>query len=339
MKFSIGDKVLLKHTGDEGIVTGYLSKQMVEVEVAGVTFPVYETELEHPYLKWFTQQNQKQKKSAAMPEIPVEKIKERKQRLAKGVYLSFFPQFAAHSMEDLVESLKIYLVNEMPVPVSFTYKVKLQQGTHFSLDGTLHPFTNIYLHQIDFELMNDSPKFAWTLAEKGNDKMKIEEGLTKIRPDKLFSQINNLLLNNQPSFEYRLIDDFLPAPPKKASPPIKLMPQQTVIHNLSAVNSVNVTRGFEQGQVLDLHIEKLMPHIKGLGNAAIMEIQLSALQRALQYAVVQHQEILIVIHGVGTGVLKDAVHKMLATTPDVLRYSNEWLGKYGYGATEVVFKR
>jgi hypothetical protein len=340
MKFSIGDRVLLKHTGDEGTVVSYITEQLMEVEVGGTTFPVYADELEHPYLKWFTQQATKQKKpGAALPEIPVEKLKTRVQRLATGVYLSFFPQFAKQSAEDVVESLKVYLLNEMPVSVGFSYKVKLQQGVHFSLDGILHPFSNIYLHQIAFELMNDSPKFIWTLADAANDKLRKEEGVTKIRPDKLFAHINKLLLDNEPSFEYKLLDEFMPAPPKQKPQPVRVQARVRVMQDLAQVKSMPMMPDFDPHYVIDLHIEKLMPEIKGLSNSMIMDIQLGALTRSIHSAVINHQEMLIIIHGVGTGALKDAVHQLLASTPEVLRYSNEWLGKYGYGATEVVFKR
>ena len=61
MKFSIGDKIVLKRTDEEGIVVGFIGKDMLEVEVNGTHFPVYMDEVDHPYLKWFTEKS-KQKK-------------------------------------------------------------------------------------------------------------------------------------------------------------------------------------------------------------------------------------------------------------------------------------
>lgn len=57
MKFSIGDDIVLKRTGEEGRVVAIISKTMVEVEVNGTAFPVYTEDVEHPYLKWFTQKS------------------------------------------------------------------------------------------------------------------------------------------------------------------------------------------------------------------------------------------------------------------------------------------
>jgi dsDNA-specific endonuclease/ATPase MutS2 len=69
-----------------------------------------------------------------------------------------------------------------------------------------------------------------------------------------------------------------------------------------------------------------------------MDIQLKTLERYLYIAIIHKQERMIIIHGLGTGTLKDAVHGVLKNTPEVKRYSNEWLGNYGFGATEVEFQ-
>src|SRR6476659_4237060 len=119
MKFSVGDKVVLKRTGEEGVVTACVNQQMVEVEVNGTVFPVYTEEVDHPYLKWFTEKNAKKKKQSLPEQLPVEKISERKQRMAKGVYLSFLPVFKMDIFDEVVEQLKVYLLNELPQPIKF----------------------------------------------------------------------------------------------------------------------------------------------------------------------------------------------------------------------------
>jgi hypothetical protein len=89
---------------------------------------------------------------------------------------------------------------------------------------------------------------------------------------------------------------------------------------------------------VDLHIEQLIPDHKKLSNSEIMDIQLTALERYLHLAIMHRQERMVIIHGLGTGALKDAVHRLLKQMPDVKSYRNEWLGNYGFGATEVIFK-
>ena len=88
---------------------------------------------------------------------------------------------------------------------------------------------------------------------------------------------------------------------------------------------------------MDLHIEQLEPRYKELSIAEMLQVQLSYLQRQLQLALIHGRDRMIIIHGVGSGVLRDAVHQVLRDTPGVRSFRNEYMSKYGYGATEVLF--
>jgi len=331
MKFSIGDKIVLNRTGEEGHVTAYINKQMLEVEVGGTVFPVYIEDIDHPYLKWFTDKTVKKKKTSLPEQLPVEKIADRKQRLAKGVYLSFVPVFKTQEMEEVVDLLKVYLLNELPIPVKFSYDVLFSQKSEFRHEGTLHAFGNIYLHSISYPDMNDQPRFNWQLTDTTNENMEVAEGVLRIRPAKLFEHISNILKNGEPTFSYALINDFSvkkkPQPKEKYEPVIKPAALQVTASTIEAAK-------YE----IDLHIEQLVDNLKGLTNADIIKIQLDTLQRYIHLAVVHHQERMIVIHGLGKGKLRDEVHAVLKQTPEVSRFKNEWSGKYGFGATEIFFR-
>jgi len=331
MKFTVGDKILLKRTGEEGHVIAILSKQMLEVEVNGTAFPVYNEDVDHPYLNWFTGKSAPKKKAAAVPEIPVERIKERPQRLAKGIYLSYMPEFKVQDMEEIADHLKIYLLNELPVDIRFSYDVRLSGQSEFRHEGVLHAFGNVYLHNVPYADMNDQPRFHWKVAQHGNDKMQVEEGILRIKPAKLFEHVNNALLNNVPSFSYLLIDDFKHKPDKPPGHDLPPVP--------AAVPETVTGKNIEPAKYeLDLHIEQLVSNHKGLSNAEIVKKQLDTLEHYLHLAIVHRQERMIVIHGLGKGRLRDEVHALLKRTREVSRYKNEWSGKYGFGATEVFFK-
>lgn len=329
MKFSIGDIVTLKRTGEEGHVIAFIGEAMVEVEVNGTIFPVYAEDIEHPYLRWFTDKNKKKKKS--LPEqLPVEKSAP--QRLAKGVYLSFMPVFKQAGMEEIADHVKIYLLNEMPVPVKFGYDVRMMQKSEFRHDGTLHPFANVYLHSISYADMNDQPRFHWKLADTTNPNLETAEGVLRIRPAKLFEQINDILVNGKPTFSYTLIEDF--APKKKEQPKEHFNP----VRKPSETPTITARTIEPARYEIDLHIEQLVPNTKGLSNAEIVKIQLDALRHYLQLAIVHRQERMIVIHGLGKGRLREEVHAILKQVPEISRYKNEWSGRYGFGATEVHFR-
>lgn len=339
MKFSIGDKIILKRTGEEGYITAYLSDKMLEITVDDITFPVYEDEVDHPYLKWFTEKNKAQQKKKSEPEqLPVEKPNTRPERLAKGFYLSFLPVYKLDLMEEVVDHLKIYLLNETPVSVHYGYDVKIGEGSVFRHEGQLHAFGHLYLHNIPFESMNDQPRFNWELmALEDPGKFSALQGQLRMKPVKLFEQISKLQMNNEPSFSYLLAEDFLPAAKEKKEP---AAPEKKFIP--APLPKDKIIRSFHQLELpryeVDLHVEELMIDTKGLTNTEILQIQLDELHKALALAIAHRQDQMIVVHGLGKGILRDAVHKILKAMPEVARYSNEWHGRYGFGATEIFFK-
>lgn len=332
MKFSIGDKILLKRTGEEGHVIAVIDKKMVEVEVNGTAFPVHVDDVDHPYLKWFTQKKTIQK-IKSFTELPPERVIERKPRLAKGAYLSYVPVFKTEQMEEVVDFIKVYLLNEMPVDIKFGYDVQLNQRSLFSHEGTLHAFGNVYLHNVAYGDMNDQPRFNWKMRDLGNDKMALAEGTVRIKPAKLFEHVNNVMLNSEPSFSYKLIDEFSA---KKVTPPEQAftapLPQpDMIIGGKAAAMEAPKTE-------LDLHIEQLVRNPKALSTDEIIKKQLDTLDKYLHLAIAHRQERMVVIHGLGEGKLREKVHAVLKRTPGVKRYKNEYSGKYGFGATEIWFR-
>lgn len=334
MKFSIGDKIILKRTGEEGSVVGYINKEMLEVEVGGTNFPVYLEDIDHPYFKWFTEKNRNTKKASVPEQLPIEKKTEKTIRLARGIYLSFMPVFLKNDFEDVVDYLKVYLINETPVTIRYSYESSFFQQTDFKLEGTLHAFGNLYLHDISYEAMNDQPKFHWYLADANQSNLKTEEGVLRIKPSKLFERINELLLKNEATFSYLLIEDFIEKPKEIKPSKAAIVKNQVQSNSKNYISSLADIPRFE----VDLHIEKIIPDFKGLSNTDIMNAQLHELRMVLDSVISKHQDRLIIIHGVGSGVLRDAVHQVLRETPEVDKFENQWMGRYGFGATEVFFK-
>jgi hypothetical protein len=330
LKFSIGDKVIFKHTDGEGVVTGYINTDMVEVDMNGITFPVHIDEIDHPYLKWFTEKKKQPAKKVIPEQLPVEKEKLRKPRLPKGIYLSYMPEYKVEEMEDVVDYLKIYLLNETGKQVQYRYEVVMKNQTTFTHEGKLHAFGHLYLHNIPYDSMNDLPRFNWWLDDLDDADMAPASGQLRIKPQKLFQHIDELLSKNEPSFNYMLVEDFKPYIQEQPVVPKKIKPQPATTQK--AIPQP------EPADVIDLHIENMVQNTRGMSNADILLTQLSALETQLRITINSRQQRLIIIHGLGKGKLRDEVHRILAETADVKSYANEWMPKYGFGATEVWFQ-
>jgi len=86
---------------------------------------------------------------------------------------------------------------------------------------------------------------------------------------------------------------------------------------------------------VDLHIEELVDNLRGLSNFQIVNIQITAFHAAIHNAIDKRAYSLVVIHGVGNGVLKNEICKILKSEYG-FRYHDASLARYGKGATEVI---
>lgn len=66
--------------------------------------------------------------------------------------------------------------------------------------------------------------------------------------------------------------------------------------------------------------------------------QLNYLEKELDRALVLGLNEITVIHGIGTGALKAAVHKVAKEHPLVSSYEHGYHPLYGFGSTKIIFK-
>jgi hypothetical protein len=331
MKFSVGDKMLIKKTGEEGVIVGLIDQQMVEVLVNGTSFPIYIDEIDHPYLRWFTQKNKSdQQKKVLREQIPVETLQTPQAKIATGMHLTFMPVFHTLDMEERVERCKIFFVNHTHHTIELKYDVRTTGGLLFSYQGVLQAFSDIYLHFIDWDTMQDIPRFEWRIKEVHSDQYALHQDVLKIRSAKLFAHINQLMQQNLPTFQYTLLQEFaLKGQVKESFTFPSIVPKTP-----TKVRSIQDIPKYE----IDLHIEQLIDQVKGLSNADILHIQLMELERYLTIAVNNKQDKLVVIHGLGKGVLRTEVQRILKEHPFVERQESGWHAGYGFGATIAYFK-
>lgn len=89
---------------------------------------------------------------------------------------------------------------------------------------------------------------------------------------------------------------------------------------------------------IDLHIEKLVPHFRGMSNFDILNIQMDTVKHKLEFAIKNRLPKLVFIHGVGEGVLKSEIEFFLGRYDQVI-FQEANFQKYGFGATEVYIKQ
>ncbi len=84
---------------------------------------------------------------------------------------------------------------------------------------------------------------------------------------------------------------------------------------------------------VDLHIDQIIKSNRFMSNQQMLQRQLTTAQNKLNFAIRNNIQKVIFIHGVGKGVLKEALLKMLKEYPTTITDAS--FKKYGYGALEV----
>lgn len=351
MKFQVGDDIVVAHSNEEGKVVDIISDDMVMVEVRGVQFPAYLDQLDFPYFKRFTAKKlvpEKKEKTivdnVAKETKPINNLKE-----ADGVWLSLIPKFVLDDFNDeVVDSFKLYLVNHSPYDLHFLYKQMLNDGRDFELTNDVKAQKDFYLHDMDFEDLNEKPSFVVTFSLPKAIKNLADsfDVVLKLKSKQVFKQVELLKEKNEPTIAYQL---FATYPDKsQVATEDELSTSATGNLDLSKLASKGFNIKYSADKirehlpkartVVDLHIEKLVDSWKNMSNLEILSIQLKEFEKWYELAINNRQSNLIIIHGVGKGKLKEEIHQLLKYKSEVKSFVNQYDPRFGYGATEIIFK-
>ena len=336
MKFQIGDRVLVLHSNEEGEIIDIINNKMVMVDVRGVKFPAYIDQLDFPYFKQFSEKTLFPAKKDKQYIDDIKKEKKKEQQVSDGVWIVFLPVTDVDEFGDeVVEDLKIHLINRTETSYKFTYKLNYFGEADFELKNEILPFQDFYLHDVPFEDLNDSPTFEFEFSLLHAQKSKADhyEASLRLKAKQLFAKIEQIRLKGEASFSHRLFESY---PDKFVEEKVELGHFALKGHKLYDASKAHQYLAPPQS-VVDLHIEKIIDDWKSLNNYEIVSMQLKTFEKYYDLAVAHMQPSLIVIHGVGTGRLREEIHEQLKHRKEVKTFVNQYHPAFGYGATEIFF--
>ncbi|MDB5230281.1 MAG: mismatch repair protein [Chitinophagaceae bacterium] len=340
MKYQVGDKILVLHSNEEGEVIDIINDKMVMIEVRGVKFPAYMDQIDFPYYKRFTEKKlfpEKKVPKQYIDQVPKEKRVQVNAKETDGVWLTLIPKFSMDEFGDeVVELFKLHLINRTLAAYSFEYKQGFFSEENFSLKNEINSFQDFYLHDIQFAELNDHPSFSFIFSLLKPEKNKADhyEYDFKLKPKQVFQQVEEMKQKNAPTINYLLFEKY-PDQIKSESLDLgRLTAKGYKIYDASKIkNNLPPARS-----VIDLHMEKLSDNWKSMSNLEILSMQLSEFEKWYELAIAHYQPSLIVIHGVGSGRLRDEIHELLKTRKEVKTFINQYDPRFGYGATEIFFQ-
>jgi len=235
--------------------------------------------------------------------------------------------------KEVVEELKIHLVNRTDTGYKFNYHVNYFGKPEFELKNEVHPFQDFYLHDIPFENLNDSPTFDFEFSLLQPQKTKTEhyEASLRLKPKQLFARIEEIRLKGEATFSHRLFEKY---PDREVEDKVESNFRRSIAFDASKAKQHLAP----PLSVVDLHIEKITDDWNGLSNHEIVTLQLKTFEKYYDLAIAHMQPSLIVVHGVGTGRLREEIHEQLKHRKEVKTFVNQYHPAFGYGATEILFE-
>lgn len=324
---NIGDKVRLLRGHEEGVITRFLDKGLIEIEIEdGFQIPVMKNEVvviareEGQYFK--------REEKPLQPEIPALAKEEIKTR--QGVYFAFLP------VND--RQLALYIINT--TDFDLPYVVGEEQAHNFKgvSSGVLQKQSNIKLGEVLVNEFEQWPSWVLQLLYFRNGYYTLRQPLVRkfrFKASTFFKSKRQAPLLNKPSFLFKVDETGL----AEGGKPIDTKQiKERMLSNVEEQEKARLLKLERPPQEVDLHIEKLSNNFDKMNNREMLELQLRVFEEKLDSAIATGMEEITFVHGVGNGILRSAIHKKLSQMKSIKYFQDAQHKKFGYGATLVRIK-
>ena len=319
----VGDKVRTLHGNEEGTIVRFLDKNLVEVEIEdGFGIPVLKNELvvvaseEEDYFE--------------RPERPAKPRSMADETTAKptqqGIYLAYV------SIND--QQLSLHLANATDFELPFSVGEDSNGNYQGISAGVLAPQTTAKLKNIQVAEFDQWPTLVVQLIFHRTGYFTLREPLQRkmrFKANTFFKSKATAPLLQKPAFVFRLDEQM-----GKPLDPDKLKEGMYAKRNNESETSM--LRLERPPREVDLHIEKLTQKYDTMSNPEMLELQLRTFEEKLDQAIATGMDEITFIHGIGSGVLRDSIHKKLSQIQNIQYFKDTMRDKFGYGATLVRIK-
>jgi DNA-nicking Smr family endonuclease len=317
----IGDRVRLLHGKEEGIVRRFIDTKTVEVEIEeGFLIPVLRNELV-TIDREETDRFKSERKSVAI-ESSYEKA---------GLPERSPEAFLAIEIKNT--NVDLWLINQTENMLLFTAHAFSKDQYRGLSHGTLRKYTYSKIDSWNLKEQDQWPLLVLDIIsfqEKGTDPgLKISRRIA-IKNSQLMKKKEKAPLLNLEANLIRLTEDPKPIDPESL--------KEAFFKDKDITKSRKDQLQNARDERVDLHVESLMHDSQGLNNEDILKIQMEHFEKKLENAVIHNVRSITFIHGIGSGTLRNKIHKFLSQYPHIKYYEDAQKEKFGYGATKVFLK-
>lgn len=339
--FKVGDKVKFLNEKGGGIVTKIIGSNLVHVRIEdGFDIPVAATELiavgsSGVAEKLFDPGYDIPEAPLPINEQQPEPEEKQTSRAFKGLQPAIFLAFVPNDQRILISGdVTLCLINNFPFTILFTLHLYDNISCFGQESGSISPHSVFEIGRFEREQCDHFFKGTLQVLLYFDEIRSLPAPLNadyKIRSSRLLHEDNyshNTVFDGRAFFE------------KIADLPEELRTDETKTPGTPArktssaglIEKFRIDEGFAE---VDLHIEAIRDDHARLEPHEKLMYQMDFLKRCLESAIDKRYEKVIFIHGVGAGVLKSEIRKLLILYPEIQFYDAS-IAKYGIGATEVV---
>ncbi|WP_321436694.1 DUF2027 domain-containing protein [uncultured Bacteroides sp.] len=354
----VGDKVRFLSEVGGGIVSGFVNKDIVNVEDEDgfeVPMPIRECvviETDDYNLKRKPSDTSKSGSKEAKPETKVEaKIEapqitsrpvETREGEALNVLLAYVP---VDSKAISTTPFEAYLVNDSNYYIYYNYLNAEGKAWNSRSHGLIEPNTKLFLEEFTKDSLNELEHVAVQLIAFKDSKtftlkpaVSIELRIDTVKFYKLHTFRESVYFED-PSLIYDIVKNNQPAKQMYVS-------AQEIEEALLAKKSVDrpvatpIVKKVIKNEVIeiDLHINELLDDTGNMSHKEILDYQLGKFREALEENKNNKGQKIVFIHGKGDGVLRKAILEELRYKYKTYQSQDASFKEYGFGATMVTIK-
>jgi hypothetical protein len=226
---------------------------------------------------------------------------------------------------------QLWIVNQTSGMVSGKISLQSSQGELYGENMDLAIRSSMYFCELFREDLSLHPRFVFDVKYRNSDLIIDLNEVERFTPKKLLSSLSSENWHWIPVISEQEIlkkqEEKIPKPIKNKVP---------VKRQFNVVHPRSIDRKASFPMSIDLHAEKLFENSTKSIPSEILKKQIHAFEKYLEEAILLGMSEVYIIHGIGTGRLKEHIHDKLRLMHGIQSFTNEFHPRYGWGATKVI---
>lgn len=349
MAMKIGDKVRFLNETGGGVVSGFASKDIVNVrdeDGFDIPMPVRECVVidTNDYNIKIEQKKEDRPKTEEVEQPVVEKrpLSETREGEKLNVYVAYVPM-DVKSMT--TTSFEAYLVNDSNYYLYYTYSSGENKNWILRSHGVVEPNVKLFLEEFGKDMLNEMERIKVqfvafkTKPYVGKPAVSVEQRIDAVKFYKLHSFVETDFFDT-PAMLYDIVRDDVPARTRLVSAEELADSMRAKMKDDVRVISQPIVKKKHIDSILevDLHIDQLLDTTAGMSNSDMLKYQLETFNKVMQEHLNKKNQKIVFIHGKGDGVLRKAILDELKRKYKNCLSQDASFREYGFGATMVTIK-